>query len=993
MASKENNTSMQRNAGTQINADLKRQTDMQRSTDMQNNADIQREKDREKRIQYTKADKKLVGNNGLKGKVVDVYDILVRSNNPVVVKLRKLGNYGITDEMIAERYANATTNMETRKSAMRTLSTVYKDLVRYINKSPNGIVIDPRTGEKNERASRIKAEKVGIEDASNYSIMQEKGEKILKEEIKNNIGKKEFSQDLKLKEDIKLDLKKFVFEHNYFISDDITKTTPYQERTEDKTNTYKREMILEEIAKLKGLLDSSAQLSTEEKLKHAPMLIYASTSMDSPLSQDEKMEVKALFEDFFSELKGEDRNSQLSNVLSMMYGKEIKPNDIMDLMDTLVDTATKEAEKYRLKAIDKVKISENALAMEAKVLLTDPRSPEYATLIGELEKFYNERPEYKEYSNIIRDENGVMTLDGQAEVSKFINVLRDSNISLVMDRYKQIDKSKLTEEDKKTYTTFFLVAADSQSDNGIAKESLELLKEMYPELKDEDKEEILKNITNIVFENDKNNIDNYQDKIAEMRETLNKVFVDEQYNKVWGENKKDSKISDKEMENLYKTNSVDLYIQVDLTKTALQNKFNDSKVDFNREDEETFNHLYKESSIESWISSKDEAIFHKYMALLVLDDKISEDKPASEANKIKAVGNILRNMKKRYPELDEKISKYTPEELQQVKEKEKAFQKSKISAKVLDFYQKNMLSSKVNYNDLDDKKQFEFLKMVILSRGMAERADTPEQKQMFLKLSNRAFELMNTKDKEFVSFDENGNAIMNEETILEEYRKHTVSKSISSNNFEELQKSVYDKYQRVYIFGKMTEYAKLKDSDFVELKSESPDEKLNEINKIKYRKNKERADELINQQKAREVDESENKGSNNWQAKTEEINEPEKQEENIADEQSLAIQNDTFFNKIRRGFNNLKSKITSYLNKDNNMFSKIKEVFNNDKKDEIISQNTKRENMPNAAQQKNSQENSWKVEGVTGKIDSTKNEKAQENKGQTKSEEQDEITM
>ena len=129
--------------------------------------------DRKKRIDKTKDRDNLIADNGLDGKVIDVYDILARSNSPVIVNLRKLNQYGITDVMIANLYENLTSSVETRDSAMDTLKNVYINLVRYINKLPNGIVIDPKTGEKDPEASYRQAVRVGIESNEYYTKNQE----------------------------------------------------------------------------------------------------------------------------------------------------------------------------------------------------------------------------------------------------------------------------------------------------------------------------------------------------------------------------------------------------------------------------------------------------------------------------------------------------------------------------------------------------------------------------------------------------------------------------------------------------------------------------------------------------------------------------------------------------------------------------------------------------------------------------------------------------
>ena len=142
---------------------------------------------------------------------------------------------------------------------------------------------------------------------------------------------------------------------------------------------------------------------------------------------------------------------------------------------------------------------------------------------------------------------------------------------------------------------------------------------------------------------------------------------------------------------------------------------------------------------------------------------------------------MLAKMQRENPELAKKISEYTPEQLQELKEQERRFEKDKLNAKVLDFYQKNVLTLNPDYYHLDKQDRFEYLRITILSRELAKSADTPEESQMLLKLSNRALEIMNTEENKFIEFDENGNGIVNEDVLLSEYKNYTTVNRLREN--------------------------------------------------------------------------------------------------------------------------------------------------------------------------------------------------------------------
>lgn len=137
--------------------------------------------DRKKRIDKTKDRDNLIIND--KGKIVDIHDMLENSDNPIVIRIRRLREYGITDEMIKEQYSNITNNIEDKKGAVDVLKNVYINLVRAINRAPNGIIIDPKTGRKDEEKSAEKAERDGIEDNTYYANLIKEGKEFISQQI------------------------------------------------------------------------------------------------------------------------------------------------------------------------------------------------------------------------------------------------------------------------------------------------------------------------------------------------------------------------------------------------------------------------------------------------------------------------------------------------------------------------------------------------------------------------------------------------------------------------------------------------------------------------------------------------------------------------------------------------------------------------------------------------------------------------------------------
>ena len=266
-----------------------------------------------------------------------------------------------------------------------------------------------------------------------------------------------------------------------------------------------------------------------------------------------------------------------------------------------------------------------------------------------------------------------------------------------------------------------------------------------------------------------------------------------------------------------------------------------------------------------------------------------------------------------------------------------------------------------DYYHLDKQDRFEYLRITILSRELAKSADTPEESQMLLKLSNRALEIMNTEENKFIEFDENGNGIVNEDVLLSEYKNYTTVNRLRENNLDEIGKNLYDKYQRVYFVGKMTEYSKLKDSDFGILKSNSDDEKLSEIISFKEKKNKERLDDLINQKEAEETNESEKKESvKQSNLKTEEISTDNRDFQDLMEENSLVPQDNSIFGRFKKAINELKNNARDAFKKFKDLFAGKNPEEKNEEKNEINGQNPKKV--------QESAFDQYIVEGVSGRI-------------------------
>lgn len=107
------------------------------------------------------------------GYIVDIA-VLIESS-PELSRLKGLFEFGVTEEMIVNMYFDLSSQLITdEKEAIKTLNVVYYSMVYAINQIPNGIVIDPETGLKDEKASLKEMQAVGIDGAYVPVYEQEK---------------------------------------------------------------------------------------------------------------------------------------------------------------------------------------------------------------------------------------------------------------------------------------------------------------------------------------------------------------------------------------------------------------------------------------------------------------------------------------------------------------------------------------------------------------------------------------------------------------------------------------------------------------------------------------------------------------------------------------------------------------------------------------------------------------------------------------------------
>lgn len=422
--------------------------------------------DRKKRIDKTKDRDNLIADNGLDGKVIDVYDILARSNSPVIVNLRKLNQYGITDEMIANLYENLTSSVETRDSAMDTLKNVYINLVRYINKLPNGIVIDPKTGEKDEEKSAEKAERDGTEDNTYYANLIKDGKEFILQQIDqirgNNIDTIFESLSIQNKEfvskyfnDISSLLEKYDYQ-DYDLGDDLDTESDGSDGSDRNGNIGKKSIFDIHGDNFKEqILIYDIYISHEEEnfpFTSEEIILLIKGYITSPNVELRRKYLESLRK-LNPNLEETDTIGILKNSINEVKSKkeltevdDVNESNIFDIIDGI--DISKYTQKYLEKNPKKNEILEKlqeCLIIEAKLEannINGKHSIKYDSIKRDRDKFYKDNEKIRSIFYLIRDKDGNITEEAKDKILKLVDNEKESLSNNAVQRELKLEALK-----------------------------------------------------------------------------------------------------------------------------------------------------------------------------------------------------------------------------------------------------------------------------------------------------------------------------------------------------------------------------------------------------------------------------------------------------------------------------------------------------------------------------------------------------------------------
>ncbi len=750
------------------------------------------EKDRYKRIKNKKDENNLIAENGLKGNVVDVYDILERTtDSPTIIKLKKLRQFGVTDEMIVNAYEGLAGKVENTNTAIKKLGIVYRNLAIQISKEPNGIVINLATGDIDVRKSLAEARRLGLDVSSHREKIERKEEFNLFKEKDNE--KKETLEIMAI---------------NYF--------------KEHKYNKYMTDSV----------------------------------SSFSQVMNDKEMQ--------------------------SFIKKDVNLLKLSDVLKNGLKNARKEITNADRKEMVLIKLERELDAARG--------TAKYTAILKQRDEFIRDNPKLEPIAQNLRDENGVLSKDAIIRHESYTINLRLDYVLTGLARFNEKDLNSLSPEERTTLIKTVLGGLDFTQKNknliaagmdptvsfelvdSACKFCWEMLDRLDPELgriRREEKSQGYKDELYAFLEKElgleqkldqKSFTSLIKDTTTALDFALDYLQDDKRnirYQKVerFILGKSAKKIADSVFNKFFNKNAEILDLDVNaLMQEGIKSDFKKytekSQIDFIKRDEARFDRIYRECTVNSWIEDKQDAVMLSYASMHYMKDKYGKMEP-----KTKYAEERLAEITKRLEEFEKTHDtagyKYSNGVLTgEVRNKFERYRRNMSDAGMLKYYSVDMVdfANGKTYEELSDAHKKAYIRNTLVGLSYEDTVGLKEKGKAIEKMAIVRLEMMNSDKKKFVTFDQEGNPIVNKELILEEYQKMSEYKYSS---FEELQLFAESRKDE-YVYSKLEEYEKLDPEYFMKLNRKvKPREIVHQIEDIRAASHQREA-----QQTSREVSEN-----------------------------------------------------------------------------------------------------------------------------------------
>lgn len=305
--------------------------------------------------------------------------------------------------------------------------------------------------------------------------------------------------------------------------------------------------------------------------------------------------------------------------------------------------------------------------------------------------------------------------------------------------------------------------------------------------------------------------------------------------------RKQEKITNELMEDIWENSAEEIRVNavIDRMEENIEGRFFEgSNMNFTKTDASNMQELYEKSTIECWISSKEQYLDLRYAALHQIKSELEgkDQLTELEKNRLELINYRIQDFHSEHPDYDtSRVLDGSEEKLtDDIKYRLSNFEDYKVKSKIISTFIRNSISinSYEDYSKLDDNGKKEYLKNTIAA--LSYKGSSAERKSKIIgKFAERSLEIINSDESKFIDIyprDVGYNSTIHEEKILEEYNKYSKHKF---QTFKEL-KQYCESNKSMYVAEKLDEYEDLRDEDFVDALGDTTSEKVKFIESMKF---------------------------------------------------------------------------------------------------------------------------------------------------------------
>lgn len=404
-------------------------------------------------------------------------------------------------------------------------------------------------------------------------------------------------------------------------------------------------------------------------------------------------------------------------------------------------------------------------------------------LAKEIEEFYEQYPQYKGKVDLAINANGRLQADIMIENYK--NLYKFDYIASQIEKVSSLSKEdfeKLPQEEKREITIALFKGFDYHNKKSKKFETLganckNMLLKLFPDL----------NLEENSLEGNSKELTTITKEILgiDMKREINpETFLR------LADSQLDVCVSEYLIKNqdVYKTNDdPNTVMSSEEFREAINNFYTGSKIKNTGLEYEHFEYVHQIAVINSWIENKDEAILVRYMSLEDMKKRL-EQLPESDY-KTKMLTKVNADREEFDEKFGEKLTEIygAPETWGARKEKSytdiyrsKQNQMEKLT--ISEAFKSDLIKYRdgITYDKMSVSEKEEYIRNTIAVFDIIK--DSPSDS--IAKMAMRRLELMNTDEKKFVTFDEDGNVQIDESLILQEYQELTGERFDSFESLE-----------------------------------------------------------------------------------------------------------------------------------------------------------------------------------------------------------------